>query len=387
MHSSALPTTLFALVTLGACGLVPEDPETTTDASTVAADGTGTTEPAATTGAETTGVDTLDTADSGDTSGGSTDDGTVDTSGGETPIDAPSCEGLETQCAGESCCTAISMPGGTARVGRGDTGNDACPMNVLCLDNELPQHDVAVDPFSLDKYAVTVGRFRQFVAAWDDNWRPAVGDGAHPSVPESGWDASWSDLLPGDLRGSLSCADWATWTDEPGFYEDLPIGCLNWYQAHAFCIWDGGRLATEAEYEYVAAGGDENRLYPWGGASPDDTRAVFDDVGNYEILPVGSLQDGAGRWGHLDLAGNMATWAFDCYSEEFYGVPPASEPNAINLPGAGPEPCTSPNPAFFDVHSVRGLGADDEDMLRSTSRQIFSSTDSFASIGVRCARD
>ncbi len=381
MHTSFLPHTLLAIVTLGACGLAPGSDETSADAVSTSTDAPG--------GAETTDAGTSSGGSStgaADSTGDDRDDGSDDSSG-EVPVDAPSCDALATTCAGESCCTTIALPGGSIRVGRSDSGNDSCPMNALCRDNESPEHEATVDGFSLDKYAVTVGRFRQFVAAWEDNWRPAAGDGAHPSVPGSGWDPSWSDALPGDLRGSLSCAGWATWSDEPGFSEDLPISCVSWYQAHAFCIWDGGRLPTEAEHEFAAAGGDENRLYPWGGATPDETRAVFDDLGNYEIQGVGSLPDGAGRWGHLDLAGNMSQWAFDCYSEEFYAAAVASEPNPINLPGEGPEACPAIGGLLLDPHTVRGTGADRWDLLRSATRDYQPGTDRYASIGVRCARD
>jgi formylglycine-generating enzyme len=377
MHTSFPPCTLLVLVALGACGLVPTDDEPAADAASTSADdpttGSGVTSGASSTsGADTTGDDGNDSSDD---------------SSGEVPADAPSCEGLESLCAGESCCMTIAVPGGSIRVGRSDNGGDSCPMNAACGDNESPEHEVVVDGFSLDKYAVSVGRFRQFVAAWEDNWRPAAGDGAHPSVPESGWDPSWSDLLPGDLRGDLSCSGWATWSDEPGLFEDRPISCVSWYQAQAFCVWDGGRLPSEAEYEFAAAGGDENRLYAWGGATPDETRAVYDDLGNYEVEGVGSRPDGAGRWGHLDLSGNMGQWAFDCYSEDFYSAGVGSEDNAINVPGAGAEPCPTLNDVIVDPHAVRGTGADGWSLLRVARRDFQVGTDRFASVGIRCARD
>jgi formylglycine-generating enzyme len=45
-----------------------------------------------------------------------------------------------------------------------------------------------------------------------------------------------------------------TWTDTVGSHENLPINCINWYEAYAFCIWDGGFLPSDAESEYAAAG-------------------------------------------------------------------------------------------------------------------------------------
>jgi formylglycine-generating enzyme required for sulfatase activity len=90
--------------------------------------------------------------------------------------------------------------------------------------------------FCLDKYEVTVGRFRRFLAAYDgwhgDEAHPALGEGAHPLVGEtSGWDSSWTDALPGTEAvftdaDHLSRDDYRrTWRDapEPGEAENLPI--------------------------------------------------------------------------------------------------------------------------------------------------------------------
>jgi hypothetical protein len=66
-----------------------------------------------------------------------------------------------------------------------------------------------------------------------------------------------------------------TWTDTVGPNENLPMNCVPWYKAFAFCVWDGGRLPTEAEWNYAATGGNEQRKYPWGSTAPDDALAVF----------------------------------------------------------------------------------------------------------------
>lgn len=346
-----------------------------------------------------TGGDTLGSGDDDDDDDDSSDDDGSDTglddgldtgtdTGGGPPVDSPSCEGLETLCAGESCCSVVELPGGTVAMGRGDLGNDACPDDLgktLCQAWEQPEHDVVIDAFALDKYPVTVGRFRQFVADWNDNWRPTPGEGENPAIPGSGWDASWSDLLPGALTGSIGCSGSGQWTEEPDGNEDLPIGCVNWYQAQAFCIWDGGRLPTEAEFEYVAAGGDEDRLYPWGGATPDETRAVF-YAGNFVTAPVGTKPDGAGRWGHQDLAGNLSEWVFDCYEDDFYDDPAASLANPVNAPGSGASPCPSSG-AWEDLRGLRSGGGENYSALRSAARGYMGANENFDSIGLRCARN
>ena len=389
MNKSILPILLSAAV-LVACDPGSDDggaPATATATS-------GATEPGGSESPADTSDDGGDDDDSAEGTSGSDTSGSDDgadetgTGTGEPVTDPPSCEGLETQCAGESCCTVIELPGGALSMGRGDLGNDACPDDAgqtTCQEHEQPEHDITVDAFALDKYPVTVGRFRQFAAAWDDNWRPGPGDGENPAIPGSGWDASWSDLLPGGLTGSVSCSGTGQWTDEPDGKEDFPIGCVNWYQAQAFCIWDGGRLPTEAEFEFAAAGGDEDRLYPWGGATPDETRAVF-YFANFETSPVGTTPDGAGRWGHHDLAGNISEWAFDCYEDDFYEDEAASGANPVNLPVSGVAPCPDPG-STEDAHVLRSGGGRFYSNLRSAARDYEGGNENFNSIGLRCARN
>lgn len=201
----------------------------------------------------------------------------------------------------------------------------------MVADDELPETDVLVSSFELDRFEVTVGRFRSFVERWSYSPLPP-GAGAHPKIPGSGWRAAWNARLPktrGELENLLaSCGPGSTWK-----YGDdaLPINCVTWYEAFAFCAWDGGRLPTETEWEYAAAGGDENRTYPWGNAPPSAALANFgcayDGVpavcANTDIAPVGAHLAGAGHWGQLDLAGNMFEYVLDTY--DWY-APATSDP-------------------------------------------------------------
>jgi len=246
----------------------------------------------------------------------------------------PSCVGVSTTCGvteSGACCASSLVLGG--EFDRGE-------------DNAAP---ATVSDFRLDKYEVTVGRFRKFVAAMVGGWLPPAGSGKHSHLrdglgvvgttgeDEPGWDSAWTvggtdyRLYSGpdtedEWDTSLVCDDFATWTPAADLNETRPINCLNWYQAAAFCIWDGGFLPTEAEWEYAAAGGAVERLYPWGTAEPTIDRASYlcmvdgseqDDCSFEDIRKVGSLPDGDGLYGQSDLGGNMWEWALDWYVAPF----------------------------------------------------------------------
>ena len=239
-----------------------------------------------------------------------------------------SCDGLPSTCgasANGSCCESPLVPGGTF-FRTFDLGTDAGYTDMT--------HPATVSSFRLDRYETTVGRFRQFVAAGmgTQTSPPAAGAGAHAAIPNSGWDPSWNTFLAADtpsLIAALACnPTFATWTDAPAGNENRPIDCILWYEAMAFCIWDGGYLATEAEWNYAAVGGAEQRAYPW--SSPASSIAIDDTDASYyvnvtrqcggdmldgcaleDVVPVGTRPNGDGPWGHSELSGNIWEWVLD----------------------------------------------------------------------------
>jgi len=253
---------------------------------------------------------------------------------------------------------------------------------------ELPAHPVTVSGFGLDKYEVTVGRYRKFVEqydAWRASGHPTEGAGAHSNIAGSGWRSEWSAELPATAPGLVVGRDMTTWTDLPGDQDTLPINNLEGYEAMAFCIWDGGYLPTEAEWEYAAAGGSEERLYPWGGMPADPTLASFDsnadgDTSTHvmaDIPPVGHYPAGAGRWGHLDLAGGMEEWVRDSYTSAWYAQPEAS----------GTDVCNLTTSTYLVTRGGSWAAHPADDFLRSVSRfPTPPANGSARTIGVRCAR-
>jgi formylglycine-generating enzyme required for sulfatase activity len=244
-------------------------------------------------------------------------------------------------------------------------------------------YPATVSDFRLDKYEVTVGRFRAFLTAGMGTQAspPGANSGANPNVVGSGWDSSWNPSLPGEgaLENFVNCA--ATYATLAGAEDTRPINCIDWYVAFAFCIWDGGRLPTELEWNYAAAGGSEQRTYPWGNVEPGANAdlAVYGChhggsatcTGVENIAPVGTPAAGAGRWGHLNLAGNVAEWTLDGY---------ATYPSVCN-------DCA--DVAVTTLRTSRGTSFRDDGptFLRTTNRSDHAPTLRNVYRGIRCARN
>jgi sulfatase modifying factor 1 len=167
--------------------------------------------------------------------------------------------------------------------------------------NQEPAHDVSVSAFAIDQREVTVEEYARCVSS-----------GACKSPSFS----------PGDAR-----------FDRP----HLPVTHVRWEDAHDYCVWAGGRLPTEAEWEFSARG-TTSRQFPWGevynphlcnhGAlAPDETDGAD---GFFGLAPVASFPDGATPLRVFDLAGNVAEWVSDFYApdrETGFGYPLGSQNN------------------------------------------------------------
>jgi formylglycine-generating enzyme required for sulfatase activity len=264
---------------------------------------------------------------------GNVTDGTpsVDGSGGATTSCGTGPGMSDCANGAESCCTSLAVAGGTFFRSYTNSADGGLMFSA---------NPATVGAFRLDKYEVTVGRYRQFVKAWDEGkgYVPPPGSGKHTHLNagkgladtadagtfEPGWIAA-DDVQIAPTEAHLSCdatATYPTWTPTPGAHESLPINCVSWYEAAAFCIWDGGFLPSSWEFEYAYAGGSAQRYYPWGVTAPgtNNDHAIYGClfpsgqppcVGVSNFAPVGTAQLGAGLWGQLDLAGSVLEWSLD----------------------------------------------------------------------------
>jgi formylglycine-generating enzyme len=286
-----------------------------------------------------------------------------------TCVTPPSCELAfeeRTTCkVGEksmSCCSSLHVPGG--RFLRNYDG----------IDYPDDSHEATLTAFHLDRFEVTVGRLRQFVNAFDAiKAQLEAGDGKSDHVVgDTGWSESYP--LPAsktELIEDLKC-EGGTWVDDATKNNGLPANCVPYSVAYAFCIWDGGRLPTDAEWNFAASGGDQQRTYPWKPGPEDlpidETRAVY---GATAPMIVGSKFAGVGLFGQLDLAGNVAEWALD-----FSGDIPQSCVDCVNTTPAA-------------ERQTRGGGylQDESSVVAPLSILSLDPKDRRSFVGFRCARE
>lgn len=334
----------------------------------------------------------------------------------------PGCVGLEAACSGSDCCASDLIgeaPGQPLRFIRGwDASNDATGLAEFQPASSSP---VTVEPFYMDRYEVTVGRFRRFVADYE-RWRsaenPKPGRGAHPRAPSSGWRVEWGQdptfrdlLLPASKAAlieqvtSAHCGSQTTWSDQPADREALPINCVSFFVAYMYCLWDAdtvySRLPSEAEWNAAAAGGGQQRAYPWSWPDPaslaiDDSRAKYGQNDRYPYA-VGSFAAGRARWNTEDLAGNVYEWVRDTGR-----VAPVAPGTDLVVRGYDPYIDIDSDPIQLadDVlvsarHVLRGgsfkqtnCGSCDPRLsLRTAARTTLESFSTFNDVGFRCVRN
>ena len=108
---------------------------------------------------------------------------------------------------------------------------------------------------------------------------------------------------------------------------EQPAVCMTWAQARAFAAWAGGRLPSEAEWEYAARSAGGKGRYAWGDEPPTCRRAVFGErrdalgCGRHATWPVCSKPRGNTKQGLCDMAGNVWEWTEDWYHDTYDGAP------------------------------------------------------------------
>jgi formylglycine-generating enzyme required for sulfatase activity len=213
----------------------------------------------------------------------------------------------------------VALPGGEFLMGTEDA--EGFP-----ADAEGPIRLVQLDPFSIGATSVTNDQFARFVAAT-----------GHRTEAESyGWSFVFAGFLPGAVRKisprpdgtpwwcAVQGADWQHPEGPGSALEDRgdhPVVHVSWNDAVAYCDWVGGRLPTEAEWEYAARGGLRQARYPWGDElTPAGEHRCNIWQGRFPIrndaedgyrgtAPVRSFP--ANGYGLYEVVGNVWEWTAD----------------------------------------------------------------------------
>lgn len=210
--------------------------------------------------------------------------------------------------------------------------------------DEKPEHEITLSSFKISKNEVTF-------AQYDSCVKSGICAKAHY---DDGKCLSWSGngfrtlVVPQDYRSP-----------------DYPVVCVTWHQAVAYCRSKGMRLPSEAQWEYAAKSGTDNR-YSWGNEPPSENKCAC----NGKLQSIGSNE--TNKWGLNDMTGNVWEWTDDYYDKQYYSFSPEKDPSG-------------PDAGFYRV--IRGGGFySGPSQLRTTNRHWFSPDYAEISIGFRCVR-
>ena len=298
-------------------------------------------------------------------------------------------------CPASSICEGVTSPMGMVCIPGtvttlGAKNASVCPPEGCAL--EAPMHTVAVSRFFIDEREVTVKRFREWWKA--GHVVPRAGDTIYTAGDgiTVTWQESWAVSEP-TIGDSTNGGTWSGETGTTG--DDLPVNFVDWPTALAFCVANGSRLPTEAEWETAASGG-RGRLFP------RENPLTANEAPTPSMLPCERAISGAGgadcgppgtpppptttnqRYsadGAYDLAGSLAEWVLDV-------PPPGGKACKVNCYPSN----ATVNPILFvpDValRGVRGGSWTDTEpkKLRSQARDFQLLTNKTSSLGFRCAK-
>ena len=146
--------------------------------------------------------------------------------------------------------------------------------------------------------------------------------------------------------------------------DNLPVDSVSWVEADVYCRAIGGRLPSEAEWEWAARAGTTGARY-----DKLDDIAWYLNNANFTTHPVGTKKPNA--FGLYDMLGNVVEWTYT-----FYWV----QLNQENVNPIGP--------TTAEYKSLRGGGWwDDPELIRVSYRRHFETTDEDYNLGFRCAAD
>ncbi len=200
-------------------------------------------------------------------------------------------------------------------------------------DDEKPVHVVKVNSFYIDKYEVTVGKYKKFCEATGREM---------PNPPAWGWK------------------------------DNNPMVNVSWNDAFDYAKWAGKRLPTEAEWEYAARGGLKSKGNKFAGSNKVNDVVIYKQNSKGKPSDIGSKKPN--EIGLYDMSGNVWEWCSDWYAKDYYQQSPTNNPG-------GPKYGDSPVLRGGSWHNL-------EENQRVTDRSFNPlPTHKYFNIGFRCVQD
>jgi formylglycine-generating enzyme required for sulfatase activity len=250
--------------------------------------------------------------------GGASDGARPAGSGSTSATAATSSVAPASASASSSALAAPSCPAGMVAIPGGEYFMGSEEKDAL--DTEKPLHRVKLSPYCLDVHEVTVAEYKEC--------------SDRGACRRAGKENVW----PGITDAQRKLYDPLCNVADAAGKAKHPINCIDWDQAREGCESRGGRLPTEAEWEFAARGPD-GRIYPWGDDPPSATllnacgkecvawqkkhpdpatqpALMYDqDDGFPNTAPVGSFPKGKSRYGIEDVVGNVWEWVADFHAD------------------------------------------------------------------------
>ena len=291
----------------------------------------------------------------------------------------------------------------------------------FALQREFPRHRVSVTSFFMDAHEVTNYEFKKFVQEtgyitvaekyidWNELKKQLPPNTPKPNdeLLEPG---SMVFIAPISVRNLIDYSQWWYWTKGANWKhpqgpkssiegkDNFPVVHISYKDALAYSKWCGKRLPTEAEWEWAARGGLENKIYPWGNELVDDGSpkcnywsGVFptsNDArdGFISLAPVKQFPPNG--YGLYDMAGNVweicADWFDDRYYKSFERFTTVVDPKGPNTWSYSLEP-------YDPKRVIRGGSYLCNDSYcssyRVSARMPHSEETGMSHVGFRCVRD
>ena len=209
--------------------------------------------------------------------------------------------------------TMILVEGGTFTMG-----------NKNGSDIENTEHQITLDNFYISNFEISNSQYCKFLNEYGSDKIKSGKYIGYNLIQPSSWHkkSDWGINQTGDK-----------WVPAKG-YENHPVIFVTWHGAKEYCLWAGGRLPTEAEWEYAAGGGNKSENYAYSGSNiPEKVSWKATKYGN-KTHQVGTKYPN--ELGIYDMSGNVWEWCEDVFDKNYYQRSP--EINPCNK-GSGPYRC------------------------------------------------